>query len=80
MFEWSFCRQLLADVLNRRVAMPESRESSALGGARLGFQALGVDHPWSQATPFVHTPDPVAHAVYRAAFERRQRLESELGR
>jgi sugar (pentulose or hexulose) kinase len=74
MFEWEFCRQLLADVIGRRVAMSDSRESSALGGARLGFQALGVDHGWSHETTFSHTPDSDAHAVYRRLLGRRDDL------
>ena len=64
-FEWAFCRQLMADVVGRTVAMPSSKESSALGAARLGFRALGEDHEWKVETPFVHTPDESAHAVYR---------------
>ncbi len=73
-FEWEFCRQLLADVIGRRVAMSDSRESSALGGARLGFQALGVGHGWSHETTFSHTPDSDAHAVYRGLLGRRDDL------
>ena len=76
-FAHEFCRSLLADVLGCAVAMPASSESSALGAARLGFRALGIDAEWSVELPVVHEPDPARHAHYRELAERRQELMEE---
>jgi sugar (pentulose or hexulose) kinase len=52
--------------------MPASRESSALGAARLGFQALGVAADWVVDLPLVHEPDAAAHEFYRDLGARRR--------
>jgi len=64
MFGNAFCRQLLADVVGCRVAMPASQESSGLGAARLGFRALGIAADWPVDLPIQHHPDPSAVEFY----------------
>ena len=66
-----FCRQLLADVVNCRVVMPASEESSGLGAAKLGFAALGIAADWQVELPIEHRPDPDASEFYAQLAERR---------
>lgn len=63
-------RQMLADVFDREVIVPESFESSCLGAAVLGLRALGrIDSLQAVAamvgSTHAHQPDPQASAVYR---------------
>ena len=77
MFGWEFCRQLLADITGRRVRMPASVESSALGAARLGFAALGIPADWAMEFPHVHEPDTARHTAYQDILARRVALQNE---
>lgn len=72
MFASEFCRQLLADVVGCRVAMPASQESSGLGAATLGFRALGEPADWSVELPIQHQPDPTAVEFYARLGELRE--------
>lgn len=61
-------RQLLADILNVPVAFPASFESSALGAAIVGMQALGVIDSLDAVVPEVKEtlqPDAAKAMVYR---------------
>lgn len=66
-------RQMMADVFDQPVTVPESFESSCLGAAVLGWYALGEVEDLSVVKEFVgatheHKPDPAAAAVYRDLF------------
>lgn len=63
-------RQMLADVFDREVVVPESIESSCFGAAMLGLFALGKLKSLDEVTKLVgsthrHVPDPASAAVYR---------------
>ncbi|MCA8957399.1 MAG: gluconokinase [Planctomycetes bacterium] len=77
--EFPFCRQMLADVLGCPVHMPASRDSSALGAARLGFAALGRPADWPIEMAHTHEPDPGRHRLYRELRQRRGLLEAAQG-
>ena len=62
-------RQMLADVFDRDVVVPESIESSCFGAAMLGLFALGELHALEDVTRLVgaahhHAPDPACVAIY----------------
>lgn len=64
----------MADVLNARVTVPASIESSSLGAAKLGFFALGMIANFAETSDWVqiaeqHVPDPDDHAVYAQLFD-----------
>jgi len=63
-------RQMLADVFDRELTVPEAFESSCLGAVVLGLLALGQVKSLDVVKPMVgathrHRPDPQAAAVYR---------------
>ncbi len=63
-------RQMLADVFDRDVVVPESIESSCFGAAMLGLYALGELQALEDVTKLVgathrHAPDPACVAVYQ---------------
>jgi gluconokinase len=62
-------RQMLADVFDREVIVPESIESSCFGAAMLGLYAIGTLKSLDEVAPLIgatytHSPDPAAAAVY----------------
>ena len=62
-------RQMLADVFDREVVVPESIESSCFGAAMLGLYALGTISSLDEVAALVgsthrHRPDPAAAAAY----------------
>lgn len=62
-------RQMLADVFDREVVVPESIESSCFGAAMLGLFAIGAMRSLDEVAGLVgathvHAPDPSAAAVY----------------
>jgi gluconokinase len=62
-------RQMMADIFNREVVVPESVESSCLGAAVLGAWALGLLPSLSVISGMVgstnhHAPEAEAVAVY----------------
>lgn len=72
-------RQILADVFNREIWVPDQRESSSLGAAILGLYALGIitslDCPTELAEPmYTHTPIPENVAIYQQLIPLYQRL------
>lgn len=79
-------RQIMADIFNQEVHIPESFESSCLGAVLLGMYALGEIEDFSimsewMGTMHVHQPITAHHEVYRELipiFIRvSQRLEEE---
>ncbi len=63
-------RQMLADVFDRTVVVPESIESSCFGAAMLGLFALGLMASLDDVAPLIgvthtHLPDAQAAAVYK---------------
>ena len=63
-------RQMLADVFNREVCIPETYESSCLGAALLGLHALGEIDDLAQTQAInqdIHQHEPIAEnvAVYQ---------------
>ncbi|AZB44820.1 gluconokinase [Bacillus sp. FJAT-42376] len=65
-----FWRQLLTDILNQEVLIPESYESSCLGAVILGMYALGEIDSLSEAKRFVSSnirllPDKESAQVYQ---------------
>lgn len=67
--------QILADMLNRQLALPRATELTSRGAAIIGFEQLGV--PTRNAEPGISRifhPDARSHAVYRAAAARQQKL------
>lgn len=64
-----FWRQMLADVFNKELVIPESFESSCLGAVVLGLYKKGEIDSLSAVKDMVgavhsHRPDPQATAVY----------------
>jgi sugar (pentulose or hexulose) kinase len=57
----AFSAQMLADVLGRRIVVPELGDAAALGGALL---VAGLDRPSVQPRVRVHDPDAERHAAY----------------
>ncbi|PYI54651.1 gluconate kinase [Paenibacillus flagellatus] len=65
-----FWRQMMADVLNTPVTVPDSIESSGLGAALLGLLAMGEIRDFSSVHDWVrstvrHEPNGSNHAVYK---------------
>ena len=63
-------RQMMADIFEREVVVPESVESSCLGAAVLGLYALGRISSLEAIADMVgsthhHQPDPGSVAIYR---------------
>lgn len=63
-------RQMMADIFNQNVVVPESIESSCLGAAVLGQYAFGDKDAFARVAAMVgstheHVPNPEAAAVYR---------------
>ncbi|GAY73189.1 gluconokinase [Lentilactobacillus kosonis] len=63
-------RQMLADIFEQDVAIPESFESTALGAATLGMYSLGLIDNLSDVAQFVgttnvHHPEPENFTAYR---------------
>lgn len=74
--------QICADVLNRPIAVVESEECCARGAAVFAATVAGAYQSAEAAKQAMksgilteYTPDPAAAAAYRAAYDRRQRLE-----
>lgn len=62
-------RQMLADVFDREVIVPESIESSCFGAAMLGLYAIGTLKSLDEVAPLIgatytHRPEPAAAVVY----------------
>jgi gluconokinase len=67
--------QILADALGCPLTVPRESELTSRGAAMIGFEQLGI--PVRQPEPsiaHVFHPDARAHATYRAAAKRQQRL------
>jgi sugar (pentulose or hexulose) kinase len=67
--------QILADALGCALTVPREGELTSRGAAIVAFEQLGA--PVRQLEPKVARvfhPDPRAHAAYRAAADRQQRL------
>ncbi|GIO13819.1 gluconate kinase [Cohnella xylanilytica] len=63
-------RQMMADIFNQNVVVPESFESSCLGAVVLGLRAFGDKNAFSRVAAMVgttheHVPNPEAAGVYR---------------
>lgn len=74
-----FWAGILADVLNRPVALPVERETTARGAALVSLEALGIlddleDAPRPEIAGVLE-PDPERHSVYSAAAARHAALE-----
>jgi xylulokinase len=65
-------RQLLCDLLGKRLLVVENPNASARGAAMLGGRAAGITEKTSAALRFVDEvePDPRAHELLGVAFER----------
>lgn len=81
--------QILADCLRRPVALPQSREGSALGAAVLTMKAAGAIKTIAAGREFapvekIFEPDPAAAAFYQGRFELfkdlYKRVEADFGR
>lgn len=77
-------RQMMADVFNREVVVPESFESSCLGAAVLGLYALGHVDSLEVVAGMVgathrHTPNAQHVAIYQRLLPIYQSLPSKLG-
>jgi gluconokinase len=77
-------RQMLADIFEQDVNIPESFESSALGAAVLGMDSLGLIDDLSAVKDMVgvtrtHHPNPDNFRVYRELLPIWIRLTRELG-
>lgn len=63
-------RQMMSDILDKRISIPEAIESSCLGAVILGMKATGVISDYSAVADMVgetytHTPDPDTSALYQ---------------
>jgi xylulokinase len=65
-------RQLLCDLLGKRLLVVENPNASARGAAILGGRAAGITEKMGAVLPFVDEvePDPRAHELLGVAFER----------
>jgi gluconokinase len=66
--------QLLTNVLQQPVSVRESPEASAIGAARLGFDALGIQAQWQEPAAVAYLPDQKLRPLYSDQFERYQAL------
>jgi len=76
-------RQMLADIFEQDVTIPESPEGTALGAATLGMYALGMIDDLSAVKNFigvanVHHPNPETYDAYRALVPIYIRLSRQL--
>jgi len=76
-------RQMLADIFEQDVTIPESPEGTALGAATLGMYALGMIDDLSVVKNFigvanVHHPNPDTYSAYRALVPIYIRLSRQL--
>ena len=63
--------QLLSDVFGKDVRVVAQDDASAIGAARLGFEALGLKEQFfeKEATGYVYKPDLKLHDLYQKKFE-----------
>ena len=63
--------QLLSDVFGKEVKIVAQDDASAIGAARLGFEALGLEEKFfeKQASEVVYSPNLQHHALYQKKFE-----------
>lgn len=78
-------RQIMADVLNVPVTVPDAIEASGLGAAQLGLYAMGEVKDFSGIHQWVrsgnrHEPDPERHQVYRELTQIYNRVYHQLSR
>jgi gluconokinase len=70
--------QILADTLDRPIALPREGELTSRGAAILGFEQLGFGKDLARSpepsVARVFHPDARRHAAYRAAAQRQQQL------
>lgn len=66
--------QILADVMNTKVLVADTVESSALGAVVLGAEAMNMDVSLSQKFPKEFTPNPENHQVYKKQFNKFENL------
>ncbi len=76
-------RQMLADIFEQDVNIPESVEGTALGAAVLGMYSLGAIQDLSEVKNFVgvtnvHKPNPETYDAYRALVPIYIRLSRQL--
>jgi xylulokinase len=71
-------RQLLCDLLGKRLLVVENPNASARGAAVLGARAAGITEKIGSALSFVDEvePDPRAHEALGVAFERWKEVEA----
>ncbi|RPJ05352.1 MAG: carbohydrate kinase, partial [Deltaproteobacteria bacterium] len=69
--------QIIADVLNRPVAVSGVQEASGRGAALMALEALGNLPGLREAPDFIgqiHRPDKRRHERYQTAMERQKKL------
>lgn len=66
--------QMLADTLNRKIILTAAEESSALGAAITGMQALGIPYTISNTHLAVYEPNEKNHGIYMENYNRFERL------
>ncbi|THF79568.1 gluconokinase [Cohnella fermenti] len=76
-------RQMMADIFDQEVVVPESYESSCLGAVILGLAAFGDANAFSRVGAMVgathaHSPNPEASATYRELLPLFVRLSRKL--
>jgi xylulokinase len=71
-------RQLLCDLMGKKLLVVANPNASARGAALLGGRAIGMTKRFSPPSPFVDEvePDPTAHELLGLAFERWKEAES----
>lgn len=77
--ESALWRQMMADIFNREVTIPEHYESSCLGAAVLGLYSLGHIPSLDQVTTMIgethhHHPNPDYVAIYQKVLPRFEHL------
>jgi gluconokinase len=78
-----FWVQMLADIFNQRVIVPNSSEGTAIGACILAMKALGEITQLSEARHLIRTekvffPNPQAHQIYQKNFEIFEKLYTAL--
>ncbi len=66
--------QMLADMFNVQVIVPESEESSAFGAVMVGLKALNVTPQFKQTQGATYIPNNDKHQVYMQCFKQFQRI------
>ena len=66
--------QMLADIFNRKVLLSASEESSALGAAMIGIDALQLKPLPNPAVTAVYKPNSDNHTIYMKHFRQFERL------